>query len=166
MLNGASCTGKSTVISKVMDKKNRLYHLSYDAQRWFFAKYHRKTHATHVENIVLILADAVCRMGYDIICDAGIHKEYREKLLHIPKKYKYEVIEVNLEADYDLIVERFHKKLAFSLLNPEIKISNTSKKRLKELYDAYHAEKNLDAKTFRIDRKNVDEIVESISKMI
>jgi predicted kinase len=166
MINGPSCSGKSTIVKRIITEKEKFYQLSYDGQKWFFSKYDRDTHFKDVRSIVLALAKTVCQMKYNIVCDSALYRDHRQTLLRIPKKYGYEIIEINLEADYDIVVGRFDKRVADTLLNSNARVSNRSKIRFKELYDIYQAEKNPLAKSFRIDGKHDDEVAESILRMI
>lgn len=76
-----------------------------------------------------------------------------------------EVIEINLEADYDVLLRRFDERVAYALTNPESRISNISKERFKELYDTYEQEKNLQAATIRTDILSPEEVIERVKNL-
>jgi predicted kinase len=101
-------------------------------------------------------------MGYNIVCDSALHKETRDALLKIPKEHGYEIIEINLEADYDVLVQRFDERVADALAKQSKRISNTSKERFKEMFDIYQAEKNPSAITFRTDLESVDDVAKKV----
>lgn len=162
LLNGPSCSGKSTVVKRVLAEQGHFYKLSYDAQKWLFSKYDRHEHFEDVEKVVLALAREVTDLGYNIICDSGLHKENREKILAIARVHDYEIIEVNLEADYDTLLRRFDERIMEARINPNAKISNTSKERFKELYDTYIAEKNPKAVTFDTGVLRPDQVYQEI----
>jgi len=164
-INGSSCSGKSTIIKDVLKQRDRLFYLSYDAVKWSFSKYSPAEHSKDVHAVMLSMAKTACEMKYDIISDSGLHKEWREKLLSIPRAHGYDVIEVNLETDYKILEQRFDERVAKALANPERRISNLSKDRFKELYDIFQKEKNTSAITFRTDTQNMKEISESILKL-
>jgi predicted kinase len=166
MLNGPSCAGKSTIVSRIMAEKERYYKLSYDAQKWLFSKYDRNIHFEDVRTVQRGLAETVCGLSYNIICDSALYKENREKLLSIPKKYGYEVIEINLEADYETLAVRFDERVKDALAKNSKTISSTSKERFKELYDIYQSEKNSSAVVLRTDLHNQEEIFKSILELI
>src|SRR3989344_7967246 len=111
LLNGPSNSGKTTIIKKILEEKKNYYRLSYDGQKWFFSKYDRTVHFKAVESIVLTLAEVVCGMRYDIVCDSGLLKEFRKELLSIARREGYEIVEINLEADYKILSERFDKRV-------------------------------------------------------
>lgn len=166
MLNGCSCSGKSTVVKRVMAEKENFYQLSSDPQKWLFSKYDKNNHFDDLRKIMKSLAETVCEMSYNIICDSALHREDREELLGIARKHEYEIIEINLEADYEVLAKRFDERVEKALTTPNAKISNTSKERFKELYDIFNSEKNLSAIVFHTDTQSVDEVVESILKLI
>ena len=85
MLNGPSCAGKSTIVNRIMSEKDKYYKLSYDAQKWLFSKYDRNVHFEDVRAVQRALAEAVCGLNYNIICDSALYRENREKLLSIQK---------------------------------------------------------------------------------
>lgn len=145
-----------------MAQKERYYQLSYDSLKWSFSQYRPDVHFDDVRALVRAVAESVCGMNYNIVCDSALYRDVREELLQIPKKYGYEVIEINLEADYEVLEERFDSRVKDAILNPEKRISNTSKDRFKELYDIYNAEKNPLTLTLRTDRETVEGITEKI----
>lgn len=165
MLNGSSCAGKSTIVNRIMSEKERYYKLSYDAQKWLFSKYDRNIHFEDVRVVQRALAETVCSLNYNIICDSALYRENREKLLSIPKKYGYEIVEINLEADYEILAVRFDERVKDALAKNSKTISNTSKERFKELYNIYQSEKNNPATVFRTDLLSEEEVVNSILQM-
>ncbi len=162
MLNGASCSGKSTIIKRVMSEKGRYYQLSYDSQKRLFSKFSPSEQYQDVGEILKTLAKTVCEMGYDIICDSGLDKESRELLLSIPKEYGYEIIEINLEADYEVLEKRFEERVQRVAENPTVEIYNTSKERFRELYEMYEKGKNPSVTTFRTDQDDNEAIAEQV----
>ena len=112
------------------------------------------------------MAEAVCGMNYNIICDSALHKENREVLLDIPRRHGYEIIEINLEAGYEVLVERFNERVEKANATPNAKISNTSIDRFKELYDIYQTNKNPNAVVFNTDKQSIEEVVGEIFKLI
>ena len=167
MINGPSCSGKSVIIQRVIEAREGYYYLSFDGQRWFFSKYDGNVHAADVEEVVLVLGEALCKKKYNIICDSGLEKYFREKLLAIAKKNDYEIIEFNLETKFEILLDRFKKRVALATQNPYIKIPNTSLERFKELYDIYEKEKSVPQRTFRTDNEqSEEEIAKSILEII
>lgn len=161
-LNGSSCAGKSTTVKNIMAKKDKLYQLSYDSQKWQFSQYTREKYSKDVFTLVREILKAVCAMRYQIIADCGLWKEDRESLIAIAKEHGYEVIEINLEAPYDVLAKRFDERVANALAKPGSRIANTSTERFKEIYDIYEAEKNPNALTLFTDKEENEKIIEKI----
>ena len=165
-LNGSSSSGKSTIIKNILGQRDRLFYLSYDATKWQFSRYSPDEHIEDIHKLMLSMTETLCDMKYDIISDsAGLHRERREKLFDIPRAHGYEIIEINLEADYEVLAQRFDERVTKALASPERRISNLSKERFKEIHDIYQKEKNPSAITFRTDKQSIEEISESIMKL-
>ncbi len=165
ILNGGSCSGKSTIAKNILKQRDRLFYLSYDAVKWSFSKYSPDEHFDDVHAVMLSMAQVLCEMKYDIITDSGLWIEWREKLLGVPRSHGYDIIEINLDAEYETLAKRFDERVEKALASPEKRISNISKDRFKELYDIFQKEKNPSAITFRTDAQSIEEISESIMKL-
>ncbi len=157
IINGSSCSGKSEIVKDVLRQRDRLFHLSFDRIKWLFSKYSSVNHGDDVGEVLLSVANKICEMKYDVICDSGLHKSWRDKLINIATLHDYKIIEINLEADYEVLSKRFDERVAKALATPEKdrRISNISKDRFKELYDIFQREKNPSAITFRTDTQSM-----------
>jgi len=164
ILNGSSCSGKSTIVKNIMWRKEGVFHLSYDSLKWMFSKYSPDKQYADVWEIIFAVAEVVFKLRYNIIVDAALYKERRNKLIDLAKQKGYEVIEINLEADYNVLAKRFDERTARALAAPvqERKISNFSRTRFDELYNIFHSEKNPSALTYKTDSQSIDEISEKI----
>jgi len=161
-INGPSCVGKSTIVKRILDEKPHYYKVSYDALKWGFSQYKPDEHFDDVRALVHGLAEAVCKIEYNIVCDSGLHLATREHLFEIARRYNYEVIEINLEAEYDVLRKRFEERLESSAADPTRKIANKNPERHRELFDIYNKEKNPNAITFRTDLQSEDEIAQAV----
>lgn len=168
ILNGSSCSGKSSIIKILMKERENLFYLHYDSLKWLFSKYKRETHYKDVQRVVLSIAREVFDIGCDVISDSSLTREFREKLIYLAKQNNYEIIEINLEADFDVLLKRFNERVESALKVPEKdrRISNLSVDRFKELYEIYNNEKNSNAITFRTDIEKPEEIAEKINKFL
>ena len=148
-----------------MKEKDGLFHLGYDSLKWSFSKYTKEKYYEDVQKVILAVAETIFKIGYDVLSDSSLKKFSREKLIDLAKKYNYEVIEVNLVADYEILAKRFDERVARAKADPERKISNLSKERHKEIVEMFHEEKNPDAIIFRTDTQTEKEISENILKL-
>lgn len=148
-----------------MKEKDHFFHLHYDSLKWSFSQYSNEKHYKDVQKIVLAVALAVFNMDYNVISDSSLTKEFREKLINLAKQKDYEIIEINLEADYEILLDRFRERVASALKNPERRISNLSEDRFKELFDIFTSEKNPSAISFRTDTQTIDQVSESVMNL-
>jgi predicted kinase len=168
ILNGSSCSGKSSIIKILMKERENLFYLHYDTLKWLFSKYKREKHNKDVQKIVMHVVGEVFSMGYDVISESSLTRESRQKLIDLANKNNYEIIKINLEADFDVLLKRFNERVEAALKIPEKdrKISNLSVERFKELYEIYNNEKDSDAIVYKTDKENPEEIAEKINKML
>lgn len=166
VLNGASCSGKSTIIKNIMKQRERLFHLSYDTLKWSFSFYQPQENYEDAQRLVLAVADAVFKMKYDVISDASLRVDTRKKIIALALQEGYEVLEINLEADFAVLASRFKERVASALANPERRISNISQDRFQELVNIFEQEKTPTALTFRTDIQSLEEITANIIKLL
>ncbi|MDD4989487.1 MAG: AAA family ATPase [Candidatus Pacebacteria bacterium] len=165
VLNGASCSGKSTIIKNIMKEKEGYFHLSYDSLKWQFSKYVSGKYYKDIHIIMLSILDAVCKLKHNVICEA-YHRESREKLISLAKEYGYQIIEINLEADFEVLSERFEQRVSEALANPEKRVANRTIERFTELFDIYQKEKNPSAIIFRTDTKSIKEVSDAVIALL
>lgn len=161
IINGASCSGKSTVVETLIKEKEGYYNLSYDNIKWNFSRYEPQKFYEDIHILMLLILDSLCKLKYNVI-SATLHRNSRNNLIDIAQKYGYEIVEINLEAAWEVLEKRFEERIA----NPTGRISNTSKERFKELYDIYNAEKNAEALTLRTDVLSKEEVFEQVLKLL
>lgn len=149
LINGPSCVGKSSSIKSYMRDHDHLYYLSYDAQKWGFSHYteHKDEYSKMITDIFFGISDRVMQEWLNIICDSVIERSTRTYLSQRAAHYGYMIIEINLEAPWDTIQDRFYQRIkTWAQENPE-PISNTSLKRLSRIFELYEQEKNPNAYT-------------------
>ncbi len=166
LLNGSSCSGKSTIIKHIIKEKDNFFQLSYDSIKWLFSKYAYKKYGDDVQKVIFSIALTVFKMHYNVVADYTKDKKSRQKLIALAKKHGYEIIEINLEADYGVLSKRFDERVARALSNPELRIVNTSKERFNRLHEQFHKEKNSKAITFRTDKQTVEQVSKKILKLL
>ena len=160
ILNGASCSGKSTVIEKLMNHKERYFHLSYDALKWQFSQYASGKYYEDLHKLRLAMLRALCELKYNVITEA-VHEVSRQKHIDIAAEYGYEIVEINLEADYETLLKRRGERIA-----ARDRKEDFSQERFDALFNAYQSEKNNQAITFKTDTQSAEEIAESILKLL
>ncbi len=166
ILNGSSCSGKSTIIKNIMKQKKGIFYLSYDRLKWFFSDYKAEQYYRDIQKIILAIATSVFKMKYQVVCDWALYQSSRKKLIALAQRYNYEILEINLLADFNILAQRFDERVAQSLLSSERRISNVSRIRFKELVDIFEREKNPLAITLRTDTASIEEVTATIVKML
>jgi predicted kinase len=151
-----------------MREKEHFFYLHYDSLKWLFSQYSSEKRYEEVKKIVLTVAETVFKMGYNVVSDSSLIRASREKLIDLATKNNYEILEINLEADYEILLKRFNERVAEALLVPEKnrRIANLSVDRFKELFNIFNKEKNSEALTFRTDNQSIEEVSEQIMKLL
>jgi predicted kinase len=165
ILNGASCSGKSSVIKYIMKKRDPLFHLGYDSFKWSFSNYNQDKNYQDVQKIVLTVASTVFKMGYDVVSDSALYSKSREELINLATLAGYQIVLVNLEAKPEVLAKRFDERVASALATPERRISNLSQDRFQELREIFEKEKDPQAISIRTDNQSIEEVAESILKL-
>ncbi len=166
IINGSSCSGKSTVIKNILKERDDFFHLSWDSLKWLFSKYNHDRHYEDVKNLVLATAKTIFKMNYNILSDSSLYREMRNQLISLASDSGYEVVEINLEADFEVLAKRFNERVASALLSPERRISNLSKDRFKNLFDIFNKEKNPSAIIIRTDTQSIEDVLREINKFL
>lgn len=164
-INGSTCSGKSSILKQVLKEREHTFGLSYDALKRSFSQYAPATHFGDVHRVMLSMLTPLSATKYDIICDSGLYREWRSRLFQEARSLGYDVVELSLECDYDVLAARFDERVAEARANPAIHVSNTSKERFKELHDIFQANKNTTARSFRTDEQSTEEIVAEVLKL-
>ncbi len=162
IINGPSCVGKSTIIRELLKMKENVFLLSFDSLKRNFSQYEPIKDYVKVRDLLESIAQYVFLKKFDVITDSVLRSEGREKLINLAKKQDYEVVEINLEADKEVLQKRFQERIERSA-DAFVKPTNTSIDRWEELFDLYHNEKNKEALTFFTDKMTEKEIIEKVA---
>ncbi|MEK7176864.1 MAG: AAA family ATPase [Patescibacteria group bacterium] len=166
IINGSPCSGKSTIIKRVLKEKEHFFYLSYDSLKWQFSNYVSGKYKEDILEMLLVMAERAFDLQYDVVSDVGLTRVWREKLKDIAVAHKYEIVEINLEADFDVCATRFDERVLSALTKPESRIANTSKEKFKEMYDLYQTNKNPNAITLRTDVASVEEVRSRVLELL
>jgi predicted kinase len=164
-LNGSSCSGKSTVIKNIMEEKEGYFQLSYDNIKWKFSKYASGKYREDIHEIMRAILDEVCKQKHNIICEVYF-AEAKSKFIQIAQGYGYEIVEINLEAEWEVLLDRFKARLAEAEKDPNIRMANRTQERFKKLFDIYQKGKNPNAIVFRTDTASPEEVSKRIVELL
>src|SRR6202171_5797601 len=111
ILSGAPCSGKSSVASAILARKERYFFLSYDSLKWSFSQYSSGKYYKEIHVIMLAMLRTFCELKFNVVVEA-LHRESRQNLIDVAKEYGYEIVLINLEADYEVLSRRLDERLA------------------------------------------------------
>ncbi len=164
IINGQSCGGKSTTVKTLLENHKHFFKLSYDNVKRFYVDYKADTHMDMVYEMLSSMSKTAIVQGYDCISDGSWRGEKTKDIREVFEDHGYSIYEFNIEADINVIRQRFAEKVKESA-EKNIPISNTSVERLEQLNDTYQLEKNKNAVTYRSDRMTIEQIVSDIEKV-
>ena len=166
VLNGSSCSGKTTIAKLLLDKIPDSFRVSGDRIKWLISNY-SKIYRQSVYKLSLALAEAALVEGFSLITDGSgyFYEGNEDKYKNLALKYQARLIAVNIEAPFETILERFNKRVLSAKIEGN-KISNTDPKRLKEIYDTYLENKDEQAPIFDSSLLSAEEICAEILKLI
>jgi len=160
IFNGPVCSGKSTIIGNVMAQKERYFHLSYDSLKWQFSHYASGKYYEDIRVLRFAMLKTLLELNYNVVTES-LHKESRKKHAEIASLFDCDVVEINLEAEYDVLLERWKERMSSGERR-----ENISRERFDEIYQIYLAEKNNGAVTFRTDKQSMEEIRMAVLKLL
>lgn len=161
ILSGAPCSGKSSVAAAILQNREKYYYLSYDALKWSFSQYSSGKYYKELHILMLAMLRALCSMKFNVVTEA-LHTESRQNLIDIGTEFGYEVVQVNLDTDYEVLSKRLEQRIAKGKTN----MRGFTKEKFKTLYDTYESEKNPHAVTFRTDATTPEEVSEHVLKLL
>lgn len=117
------------------EKLPDIYFVSYDKQKWFLSGFDRHKHYSLVKELTFGLFELVCQKGVPIQLEYFRTEEEYQKCIDISNVYGYKLICVELTAPRDVLIKRFHERVAESKISGT-KISITTEDLFIENLDA------------------------------
>lgn len=114
---GLACSGKSTLAKLLADKVSDIYLVSTDKQKWLLSGYDRNTHPVPIKEITFGLFEAVCKTGFPIQLEYIRSEEDYKKCKELADQYGYSFFCIELEAPRQILIERFHERVANAKAN-------------------------------------------------
>ena len=134
--------------------------MSYDSLKWQFSQYASGQYYEDIRTLRFSMLQTLLQLQYNVVTES-LHRASRQKHAKIAASFDCDIVEINLEAEYDVLLERWKARMA----SGERK-ENISKERFDEIYEIYMAEKNTDAVTFQTDTQSMDEICAAVEKLL
>lgn len=165
IINGPSCAGKSSVVTEIGKIHPELFHLCYDRLKWSYFDYNYATHSERVYELLALLETYAIGNGLSMIKDGGLYRDKIGHLMQIAKDAGYRIVEVNITAPPDVLIERFRKRVEeVTALNK--KISNTSEGRFWEIHEQTEAHTDKTLPTYDTSKMTSEEIAKEIISLI
>ncbi len=161
ILSGAPCAGKSTVAKDIMESNADYFYLSSDALKNLFSDYDSGKYVEQIRTMLLSMEEILCKAGLNIVAEA-LHQEFKARLISVARAHGYEILEVNLEAPYEILLERFKERRSQIEARGEQGYAMRTEENFKANFDAYQREKNPKARTFDTTKETVKEITRNI----
>jgi predicted kinase len=164
VMNGPSCSGKSTVADYFFENYSRIFIAKRDRIKRLISDYDSFKDIELTQNMIFSLIQVAVKGNLFIIQDQGIGNHQMRKYKNLAKKFNCKFVEVNVEANFESISSRFHERIEAAKLGA--KISLTDPKIMKERYENYLKIKKRKIPTFYTDSSHVEEIVKKIISII
>ena len=162
IVNGPSCGGKSSVSDVLCEKYGRIFKGKSDVIKWLISDY------TAVNDRGVLLEMTVATMRVALSHGLSVLKEGAhwapEKYVAMAKEFNIPLFIANVEAPWDILVERFEHRIEKKKLGA--KIANTDPVRFKELYDSYNLTKMETSLSFDSSKQSPEEIASTIATTI
>lgn len=136
-INWPSCAGKSTLIKNFLKNKKGIMHINPDKIKWFFNDYleDKNRYQPILADIVLNMIESALKNNLSVIFD-GRPSIDSIKVSEISKKIWVRFYQINVEADYDILLLRFRERIKNVKLEWRV-IWNMEESWFKRIYDNY-----------------------------
>lgn len=142
-----SCAWKSTFIKRLLESSKNMFFVSRDRIKWLISDYDR-TNTLHFNTLTSMLISMIkiaLNNWLDVIVEWKNDLFLNELRWYLASE-KVKIYEINIEATYSVIKERFQQRLV-NVEKTWWKLSNTSEDRLLEMYNEYMKFKKKDILT-------------------
>jgi predicted kinase len=167
VLNGPMCAGKSTITKTFMQREG-VFRGSYDAIKWLLSNYSSENsyHKDSAKEIIFSAISKAVELGFSVVIDGGFG-DYRKRYKDLAQEHEYAYVSVNIEADEDVLKERFLARVESAKIDNGKKLSVTTLDGFQKRYDEYaNNNKDVDAVTFNSGVLPMKEIVAQIDNLI
>lgn len=165
-LNGPLCSGKTSTADLLLASEPKLIRISRDKIKRFISDYTPDNHyKIFLDQIMVSFTKQAFENGLNVIIEGSPNLDIIVQLKEIAEKHGAKYVEVNLEAPEDVLIDRFHKRLALAK-ERDFKMFCTTEERMKELNQKYFSLKNTSAKTIMTDVLSQEEVIQELKKII
>lgn len=160
LIDGPSCSGKTSVASAITEKYGEIFNAKHDKIKWLISNYKSSNHRNIVYDITRSTIKTALENGLSVIKEGSFEPQ---KIIEIGKQLNVPVFVANIVAPKEVLEERFKKRIEKKKDDPEVKISNTSLERFNEkMYNKYLESKLDSPLEFDSSKQSPEEIAEKI----
>jgi adenylate kinase family enzyme len=167
LINGPQCAGKSTVAELLLNSYPNLFHITGDKIKWLISDYaqskQKYSESDVINKMLYKLSESAIVEGFSLLIETniGLMKSWIPKYKALADSNEFVYLELNIEAPYDVLKERFEKR-AQSAKAQGSKISVTKVDDMKLRFDGYQKYKNSSVPTLDSYRMSSEEILNQI----
>jgi adenylate kinase family enzyme len=167
ILYGPQCSGKSTVAKLILEKVSEVFHASVDKIKWLISDYSAEKYSGKgiTDRLVLALMTQAAKEGFSILVEGNTKMMANTEIYSkMAADNNLQLVEVNIEAPYDILLDRFNLRVKDSEIKGN-KISVKTEEGMKERFDKYQELKNHNIPTFDSAKMSPEEILLEIEKL-
>ena len=161
---GHPCSGKSATARTLAGRVSDIYLVSTDKQKWLLSGYDRNTHPVPIKEITFGLFEAVCKTGFPIQLEYIRTEEDYLACKETAERYGYKLYCFEFRAPLDLLLTRFHERVADAAATGKKISVKTDEDFLRNIELGYYAP--ADATVFHTGDMTSEEIVEDVLRHI
>lgn len=164
ILHGPLCAGKTTISKHFSQNYSKVFKASTDDIKWQISDYTSKKYKRVISEMMLRMVDVALAEGFFVIGEGlGVDKfpDLLDEYYKVAKKHNILVLELNIEAPYDVLEERFLDRLKRSE-ESGFKLTVTDVSDMKNRYDTYLKNRNNNLVTLNTDNISIEELERKI----
>lgn len=165
---GPMCAGKSTISKMLASEFPGVFHISYDKIKWFITDYSAEKYSGKgiVSRLLSTLVTQVATEGFSIIIEGDLNLMRNHQIYEkIAKENGMNFIQINIEAPFEVVGERFEERLRISK-EQNIKVSITTEEGMRTRFEVYQKEKHTELPTYDSSKMTPDEIVSNVKGLL
>lgn len=162
IVNGPSCSGKSTVANVLLDRYGGIFHAKSDAIKWLISGYDPEEHRTIVHEMTLTVARIALADGLSALKEGGLHRS--RDLIGFCVERGIATFVANMEPPEEVLWRRFEERIKAK--EGGARISNTDPERFRQLNRMYHESKMETPLVFDTSQATPEDIADAIVEHI
>ncbi len=168
IIQGPMCSGKSSVAKILISKYPELFHASGDNIKWFISDYSAEKYSGKgiITRLLSSLVSQAVLESLSVLIEGNVGLQKDVKIFSdIAEKNEFNFIQVNIEAPYNVLLDRFNKRVE-DALEKKTNISVKTEENMKKRYEGYQEFKDKTLPTFDSSKMSPEKIADEIQSLI